>query len=142
MSTKGGSTEYLIRGNLTDEMLISILKKELPGALNRMNINKSQIDMTIDDLAYYLANYAKSCNQSDYLRDLNLLKLKQPSIEQCKDFKEFLDQIVQIRIVSKDYKTNNHLIKNMIGKIWSYFIDEEAEKKGGKMKIEIHQTQL
>jgi aminoglycoside phosphotransferase family enzyme len=132
MSTNQTSL-YLIRGNMTDEMLIKILKKELPSALQRMNISQSLSNAALDDLAYYLADYAKSCNKTDNIRELKDIQLNSnPTPDQCHDLKEFLDQVVRIKIVSKDYKVNNHLVKTYIGKIWSYIapnVDKNWEKE-------------
>jgi hypothetical protein len=129
-----GTSLYIIPGNVTDEMLINILKKELPGALLRMNINKPLSNATIDDLAYYLADYVKSCNKTDSLRELKGINLaSQPTVEQCNELKEFLDQIVRIRTVSPDHKVNKHMIRNLVGRIWKHIapdIDKSMDDQG------------
>ncbi len=132
MSTQG-ITQYNIKaGNLTDEMLITILKKELPDALERMGISKPLSWEAVGDLAYYLADYAKACDRAalDKIQETKTLQLvRKPTPEQCKDLQELLEQIVRIHIVSKDYKANKHIVKNSVGKIWSIIMDEEREKR-------------
>jgi hypothetical protein len=126
---------YKVRGDeygkIADNVVIAILKKELPAALQRMGLNKPLSDAELDDLAYYLLDYAKACDRNtlDQIQETKTIQIvKQPTPQQCKDLQEFLEQIVRISVVSKDYQVNKHLIKNSIGKIWSIIQSEEREK--------------
>jgi hypothetical protein len=124
-----GTSSYVIPGELTDKVVIDILKKELPAALQRMNVSKPLSDSALEDFAFYLADYAKACDQDglNKIREAKTIQLvKQPTPEQCKDLEEFLQQVVRIGTVSKDYKTKKHLIRNNVGKIWS-FIHEDKD---------------
>jgi hypothetical protein len=116
---------------MTDQMLHSILKKELPQALNRMNINVTLGDAAMNDLVNYLVDYAKSCNKTDEIRELKDLRLNSFTPAQCLDLKNFLDQVVRIRTVSKDFNTNKSLVRNIVGKIWTIIVPDKYFNSDG-----------
>lgn len=119
-------------GNIAEKVVITILKKELPAALQRMGISKTLSDATLEDLAHYLYDYAKACDRDtlNQIRETKSIQLvKSPTPEQCTDVQEFLKQVVRISVVSQDYEKNKHLVKFGIGKIWSIIQNEEREKK-------------
>lgn len=119
--------------NISRENLINALTKILPSAYAHRYGGDQITDEQARNLAIQLIDYAIRCEDAGQLRDVaNRINLIKPTPIQCTDFKNWLDQLVQIHPSNPDrYQRSQSQI--FVGKVWGKIKEDWL---GLKEKIE------